>query len=201
MKRIVAALCLLFCFSLPQIAHKVPGFASIMPLQVWSDGEMHNICTTEKISSDDVWLTAAHCVVEDDGSDGVFYIDKQPAVVKDIDQTNDIALLQAKQTASEPLKLAKKEPQIGDKLTIPGYPRGIGPVLLSGSKAGNVEADGRNYQIFSLGTCGGNSGSPVLDKHDELVSVLQIGFSPTCSPVTGGVGFVELKQFLSKWLH
>lgn len=49
--------------------------------------------------------------------------------------------------------------------------------------------------IFDVAAAPGNSGSPVMNLDGEIVSVLQIGWSRSFSPVSGGATYANLLWF------
>ena len=155
-------------------------------------------CSTSSVGHK-TWLTAAHCV-----SDlGAVTIGGQLAFPYVIDIENDLALLVAPFNSKPALRLAKKAPDYGDRVYIAGYPRGIGPLVVSGEVASPAVA----WPIFGLrmtlssSGCQGNSGSPITNTQNELVSVLQLGMDAPCSPLMGGSTFQVLKMFLEKYLQ
>lgn len=101
------------------------------------------------------------------------------------------------------LRLAKHAPRWGDILTVAGYPYGLGPFIVWGPVSNPSYALPGETQlriIYSLAACPGNSGSPVVNSHDEIVSVHQIGIERGCVPLKGGASYEAVKALITPYL-
>ena len=96
--------------------------------------------------------------------------------IKKINRGADLCLLEGPHKL-KPLKLANRQPKIGEKASVFGYPLGVGAFLTEGSYGYEAEIYGDLRQFLSIQSCGGNSGSPVLNKYGRVTGVLIEGIS------------------------
>lgn len=169
---------------------------------------LKNFCTATSISeSGHLWLTAAHCVapVKDEaGQEWDFprYIMGDLVFPVVVSVEKDLAVVYTLHASAPALKVAKKAPKHFDKLVVWGHPFGYGTVfpfigyvsVLEWLELGNEKP----YMVYHLTGAPGNSGSAVLNSRNEIISVLQIGWGRSFSPVTGGATFEELTRFLAQ---
>lgn len=183
---------------------------SVYPLQMMihlDTGELAlaNICTTTSVSSTQhLWLTAAHCVANEDMtavSDKVFAIDRHKAVPVKVDLKNDLALIYTQDFYVPALRVAKTPPTYGDTVTVWGHPLGWNDVVFGrgyiSSPLSHIE--GSNYLLFAVPVAPGNSGSSILNSRNEIVSICQVvwSFFPAFEPISGGAPFSVLKEFVA----
>ena len=178
-------------------------FNAVRPLQANADGGV--FCTATQINKDaHWWLTAAHCVA--DGQD--LFIGDSPASIIAITpiEDGDMAILLSTAHAPQDVKLAARLPNRGDRVSIVGFPAGIGPILTQGF-VGNplVFFHYYNEWLMSLdvSVCGGNSGSAVVNRKDEVISVL-IRYhtpDPPCMALAGGTPYAKLKAFAGPYFR
>ena len=174
----------------------------ILRLMFARDGdEFVNICTVSHINREQhLWLTAAHCV-KDIGEEGR-YINGLPVEVVEADELRDLAVLKLPgYTGGRELPLQQQTPRWGQDIVVVGHPFGYHDVFITRGYIANplVMLNGP-YMVFDVAGAPGNSGSPVLNLQGELVSVLQIGWGRSFSPITGGAPYMPLKLFLSRYL-
>ena len=192
---------MLLALAVATVAAGRPTSVSVYPLQ--SDGR--NVCTTTSI--DDVrhyWLTAAHCI---DGDVTGLTIKGDPILVIVRDVPNDIAILQTPVASAPALKLARKAPKVEDAVRVVGYPLGmVFQVTVRGFVAavnGTIEehteegAVTQHFTLFNLTGAPGNSGSSIVNVRGEVVSVLQVGWGRSFSPMIGGAVFETLATYRS----
>lgn len=229
MRKIIACLSLALFFGCasmaqPQVATKRPTYLdAVLPMQVkvqdegMSDmitkfleamgtkleaGSYANVCTISAINPNGYFLTAAHCVA-DIGSEGR-YIEEQPLKIVFANFASDVAVVQAEHVlprAVLPVNL-DDEVYVEMPITIVGHPFGYQDVFVTKGWIANPHAvaiDTRPFMLFNCTAAPGNSGSPVLNDKGEIISVLQIGWGRSFSPVSGGLAREYLRaiaQFL-----
>ena len=180
-----------------------------------TDNLRYNHCTTFPIGRNR-WVTAAHCVMKyDDEGEMTDVVDLShdyqagtiPLSPTFIDLTRDLAGMAAKQDWLRPVfKLSSRVPEAGDEISIFGFPLGYSePHYFHGYIAAPYHSFAEGdpfYTSFDMEGCGGNSGSPVVDSDNHLISVATYAirgpFDP-CSHLTGGVSYGNLKNFLQRF--
>lgn len=172
-------------------------FRSVVPLTALVDGAHRTICTT--FSIDEVrqhWMTAAHCLIEG----LVVHVEGEPASVVVSDPSVDVAVIMTRKARAQAVQLSKMMPRYGEPVTNPGYPMGI-PMVLSGTIA-SPDAEfpygppPARRALFLFAGAKGASGSPILNRRGELVSIFQTtGPIMFDSGVTGGVVWQSLVRF------
>ena len=102
-----------------------------------------------------------------------YYGNERDASILEIDEANDICILRSEGIWSRPLKIAKKMSKRGEKVTTMSAPRSIyypGMVLVfDGYYTGN---DDRGNRFFTTPTAPGSSGSVILNRNNEIISVI-----------------------------
>lgn len=206
MKKLISLLATLFILvASTSSSFKTPSYLdSIKPL-VWSEeGETQSFphCTTFRINSEKhYWLTAAHCINE--RSEVQSTIDNRIVKVLKLDREKDLALL-LNTSPGPDLQLSTKSPEFGDSVHTIGYINGESfPFLLHGRVANPnakpLQANGRSFMIMDMTTGGGNSGGPVLNENNQVISVVEVGFGggmgSSVSPISGGILYDSVKEF------
>ena len=131
-----------------------------------------------------------------------FYGHTYPIHIIDKDPENDVCLFSLESEFAnqiEKIKIAKKEPNIGEEIFAASAPLGISSPRIrlhfSGYYGGC--ADNMTECFYTIPGISGSSGSGVLNKRGELVSILTIsiiGFHD----VTGGVRLQAIKNIIDK---
>ena len=201
MNRALLTICTAILLLLPTgtIAERIPPvMQSVAPVQHLAEDGLQIHCTASSVE-DRIWLTAAHCI----DTEEQLFVGGKVAFPYAWDERLDVALLIVPYNSKPPLRMPTKQPVVGQRVFMVGFPIGLGPTLTIGNIANNgIEVPDRGKkQLFSISGCGGNSGSPVVDKDGKLISVLQIGFGYPCSPLLGGITFEDLQDFLGKHLR
>ena len=178
--------------------------ASVKSLAVVADGKLRNICTVSGINkSKHYWLTAAHCI---EAVEYTYYIDGDKAFPVMRDVPNDLAILRTNNITVPTLKLAEQGPRVGDFVAVMGFPFGWtsqlyspGVVMNTSMQIAPDEPGWDNYwMIINAQGAPGNSGSPVFDKNDDIVGVVQIGWGRSWS-VLGSVTYEVLAKYAVYW--
>lgn len=159
-----------------------------------------NVCTAGHVGNQ-VWITAGHCLVNI-GPEGRF-IEGQPIHPFWIDVARDLAIFTVEGVPMKAQLSFSDEPvDFGTKLIVAGHPFGYDPIFVTMGTVANPGAflDDKIYITFNVAGAPGNSGSPVLNEDGEIVSVLQIGWGQSFSPVTGGASMESMKE-LRTWLN
>ena len=206
LKHIVAAITSLFIYG----SHPFPA-SSIQPLQLISEDKANRtICTAFSINEEKgFWATAGHCVVfwtfpEDGKGDptlnfrdiGIHDIEVEPVFV---DVPGDVAVVQSVFHAptiplgEQPvIDLNKDLPEV----TLYGYMFGQDPTIFKGRIANLHLVLQVPYMVFDSHCGGGHSGSPVLDKHNEVISILQI---QVVGGFCGGAPYETMSKLKPYW--
>ena len=197
MKRLRIALTLsVLLLALPAFGDFRRIVKSVQLLTARINQQLQPVCTTTSINEQmHLWITAAHCV-----GAGPLFIQQQPVSVVVVWNTADLALLFSPTFAAPALRVAQEAPEVGDKVFVVGYPFGIKqPQLFQGfvSSVGMDIAYGHKYGL-DVTFCGGNSGSPVVNERDELISMIQAGIdSPQgCYVFAAGATLKEITDLL-----
>ena len=159
-------------------------------------GETRNICTISSIDQErHYWITAAHCLAEI-GQEGR-YIEGSPIVIVEISEEMDIAVVQVDGISVPALALQVGPTTWQQDILIVGHPFGYDPVFITRGYVANPRGliEASPYMLFNVAAAPGNSGSPVLNLNGEIVSILQIGWGESFSPVTGGATYGDLQHF------
>lgn len=189
----------------PTMAGKLDFLSSVRPMQAYrfnpyiGGEELANMCTASSINQEQsLWLTAAHCVA---GGDDRYIGGIKVEIVEQKDSI-DLAVVKVPGLKVKAIKFAKKGPAVGDLIMVAGHPLGLKPLFLTIGYVANPSAwfdDGdRFYMLYGVTGAPGNSGSPVVNKKGELVSLLQIGWisGGGFSPMMGGSTWASLNGFL-----
>lgn len=122
----------------------------------------------------DFVLTAAHC----DGKE--MYVDLAPAKVRAKDVKNDLMVLYVEGIDRPALKLAPKNPRIGEEVASYGFGWGLErPIFrvahVSEDKTTIPDLEGGPWILVDGGFVAGQSGGPVVNSRNEVVTIVQRG--------------------------
>lgn len=193
MRRILATLFLSLVLLVPSTASP-----RLSPIQSLNVGDVLH-CTTFSINEKQgIWATAAHCVEDEHealAADLDYRIAGQSASVLMWQHDWDLALLTGAKV--ERLKLGER-PQVGDSVSVTGFPWGFPSLPTFWGRVASVSARTPfgEKMLLDMAAAPGNSGSPVVDKDGEVVSVLQDSFQT----FSGGCTYKQLVDaFKSFW--
>ena len=127
----------------------------------------------------------------------IYRIQDQVATIKVEFPADDLAVMETP-LGARPLKIAKHAPRIGDYVQLLGYPLGRGAALYSEGIVANPaypdDEGGRTTAWFALPVCQGSSGTAIVNKHNEVVSVFQQMTGRPCAPFVSGVTWSDLMR-------
>lgn len=108
------------------------------------------------------------------GSDDVYFA-KEVIAASGQEGLGDYALLRLDRAVSarKPLTVSPDAVSVGDSVYIIGHPAGLPKKVATDASVTDVSAD--TYFVANLDAFGGNSGSPVLDKHHHVRGILVRG--------------------------
>ena len=135
------------------------------------------------------------------GEPVVGYIDKKEISILKLDANLDVAILLGPKGVPA-LHFAKHAPRAGDEIYLIGHPIGLeAPQFFYGHLASTktIHLDGDVGMTFDIEACRGDSGSAVLNRDGEIVSVLQYtvtDYASNCSHWTGGLEYKNLIKFV-----
>lgn len=174
-----------------KISFGIPGPLSLIPSQ--------SVCTGFFVSRTGNVLTANHCVPEDSFEVTIITTSKETytAQVVGRDEVHDLALLDTVACDTQPIKLAKKNPRLGNPVQTIGHPSG----LLHIFRHGYVARIFGEETMWDIGVLPGSSGSPVMDKHGRLVGVITRlrTWNNAYTGLAKGPNLYAIKDFLDKW--
>jgi len=133
-------------------------------------------CTGFVIDNEkDLVLTAAHC----DGPKDTLFADNLKAEVKAKDDKNDLMVLYVKDIDRPALKLAQRDPMVGQEVASFGWGYAMQEPLfrVAHISAKNVALERAHYVAIDASFVPGQSGGPVVDKDGNVVMVVQLGNS------------------------
>jgi S1-C subfamily serine protease len=145
------------------------------------------------VSVDGHVVTAAHVLKGSSYVEVVTATGTLPAVVLNIDDANDLALLKVEQTFATHIRLGRSsDVRLGQTVSTIGFPnvgiQGHSPKVTQGMVSGEngIQNDVRMWQI-SVPIQPGNSGGPLLDEKGRLVGVVVATLSLRTIQITGSV--------------
>lgn len=201
----LAASLLAFCLSLTPLTAFSLDQKVAQSVQALSwDGDNH--CTISSINEKEgYWLTAAHCV---EGEPKLYDIAGHKANVIKKSPVLDLAIMVTPDWHVRAIKLSKDAPKYGDEIAMWGHPLGWKSLILfrgyiatpSFTEAGVIE--GVPQVLYEMTAAPGNSGSAVVNRHNEMIGCLQwaVVLTSSFSFVTGGVDYPHFYQFMSPWV-
>lgn len=203
----------------PRVFDSVRPLSMVIVHDFTTGNELYrNICTVSSINRTlHLWLTAAHCVLQSEMSeddDGTVIttprlgltIDGHLIFIVRLDPKADLAVLFTPNYSLPALHLAKQAPQWTNLVRIVGYPFGFQNVTIVDGTVSTpsqpfFDADfAPSYMLFTAQIAPGNSGSPVLNDHNEIISVAQIGWGRGYSS-GGGSPYAALKTFAGEYFE
>lgn len=114
-----------------------------------------------------------------------------------VDRKLDACLLNVEGRSFPALEMAKKGPKRGKRYFSMGAPLGITDYLTSGLYSGPKEFRGQEWQMYSMPSAGGSSGSAILNKEGEIVGIISLGV-PRFKEVSISPKFAKLHFFFTE---
>ena len=200
----------------PPILDSIAGLAwTTEPDYVYTfEPTVSNHCSTTSINEKKgYWLTAAHCVTyrgadpnvpwESVTEDHDYQINSHPVRLVFVDVRKDLAVVQTEGYGVKAIKVSKTAPTYEDEITIAGYPLGWARPAITKGRVSSPDQDLKwlsPFLIFQCPIAPGSSGSSVLNKKGQIVSVVQIGWGTSFSAMGGGSTYQNLKEFVTSYL-
>jgi len=135
---------------------------------------------------------------------GDFFGKREKVEILSVDMENDLCLLEMKSEFSKRaknIKIAKKEPIIGEKVYTIAAPEGLNGFNLrlhfEGRYAGCTNEVEDFMCLYSIPGTYGTSGSLVLNERGELVGVISVAII-SFNDVTGGPHLYQIQSFLDQ---
>jgi hypothetical protein len=162
-------------------------------------------CTAFSVNErEHVWLTAAHCLDEADPEFIQLYLFHARVKQLAFDRTLDLCIF--KGTFGAPaLRFSPMPPESGDRIHVEGFfDESRFPTVFEGMYySEGIVRNIRTKQfllraVFLLHVNPGQSGSPIMNDREEVISVAQLGFEK--GDMAAGVTFPELKAFVEPYL-
>ncbi len=129
-------------------------------------------CSSVLVGANGLYLTAEHCIAtsEEAGETLKTPANGFPVKVLDRDSVADLAVFQALPLGTV-VKVAKKEPKPGEQVLSLGY--GNHAKILTGMPGWWIGEVDENVVVHSGVSLPGMSGGPVLNRHGELVALVE----------------------------
>jgi S1-C subfamily serine protease len=145
------------------------------------------------VSVDGHVVTAAHVLKGASYVEVVTSTGTLPAIVLNVDEANDLALLKVEQAFATHIRLGRSsDVRLGQTVSTIGFPnigiQGHSPKVTQGMVSGEngIQNDIRMWQI-SVPIQPGNSGGPLLDEKGRLIGVVVATLSLRAIQITGSV--------------
>lgn len=173
MKRIIAVLLLAMFALAPSMTAASWTLAEKLTESVVYLENKEGSCSGFVIDNErDYILTAAHC----DGPE--LYANQNPTKVVSKDVKSDLMVLHVEELDKPALKLAQKNPSIGEEVASLGFGYGLERPLfrvshISDNKAEISEISG-NIVVIDAAFVPGQSGGPVVNTNGEVVMIVQM---------------------------
>ena len=168
-------------------------------------------CTTWSVNeAKGWWVTAGHCVVQQvETEEGLVMmatpdlnIGGKPITAARVDLVNDLALLEA--DIHMPALKYGNYPNVGDAVTVYGYPGGWLAPFPTWLTVSNPFAKlfNREWMVLDGSVWPGHSGSPVLDRKGHVVGVIQAHGTDRYAGTTFACTWQQLGAFVAdSWGH
>lgn len=158
------------------------------------DGDKEGYCTVWKASAT-LAVTAGHCCAKDKHYriEGPNAIPGERIVTLVDNDDQDFCVFHAKMKG-EPLKIAARDPAIGSRVWVAGYPKGY--YMISEGYWSGRDIDTRNRAMYSIDAIGGYSGSPVMTADGKVCSILTEGYQG--ASVTFGTPIEQIRIAIKK---
>lgn len=197
MKKVLALLMFAMFLSTPALAQWPSIATELRQSIVYIEGK-EGSCTGFVIDNErDFVLTAAHCDMTE------MYVDLAPAKVRAKDVKNDLMVLYVEGIDRPALKLAKKNPVIGEEVATYGYGWGLERPLFRVSYISDTEAQVQTglpnqgpFYVVDKNFMPGQSGGPVVNAKNEVVAIVQLGSN---IGVGLGIGAEQIQSKVGKY--
>ena len=155
-----------------------------------------NFCTAVKVGDNGILLSVAHCV---EGDKPIVHVDTgRDVVLLERNETMDIVVLQMA-IGGKPLKVAKKEPEMGDETLSLGFGN-TDLTPLPGYWIGKVGGKEDPMTVLTVSAIHGMSGGPVVNRKGEIVGLVRGVVDTDSVNVTLLVTLKTVQEAVKRWV-
>lgn len=185
MKKVFLSLILSLSLLLPVQASSVSDMLHrVMKSVAYLKHDKDGACTTFLVGIPDRWAAANHCVGKD------MKINGEDVTVIKVSEELDLAMLRGPEGTMLPI--AKKAPELGDRVYLVGWPagwEGERPMVFFGNVATDPYHDDQlGHVLYGLDAGGGRgmSGGPIVNEKGDVVGMVEalMGGVPTVNSQT-----------------
>jgi S1-C subfamily serine protease len=193
MARFFAALVCVATLATPALADDWP--VARLARSVFSIRGAEMQCSAVLVGENGIYLTAAHCAVEEMSIRGV------PCKVLSRSESDDLAVFQAPSFNAPPMKVSKSDPKPGAEILQLGY--GLNAPVVTPIPSlfiGPVGPLGAPPVVTAAGSLEGMSGGPIVNRRGEIVGLVSGVYDSPHHKTTDVVRVAVLRDAVKQWV-